>query len=481
MNNLAQLLNRLTGANAVGTVQVPIARVHTDTRSLQAGDLFVALKGERFDAHDFLPQAAAQGAVAAIAHAGLDAAGLPGVEVPDTRLALGELARLWREQFSLPLIAVTGSNGKTTVTQMIASILRAQAGAQALATQGNLNNDIGVPLTLLRLRETHRLAVVELGMNHPGEIAYLAALTQPTVALVNNAQREHQEFMATVEAVARENGAVISALARAGVAVFPSDDDYTPVWRALAASHRVVTFSDTDASADVHALQTVWADGAWALSMATHAGALNCHLRIAGRHNVRNALAAAACAMAAGVPLAAIGRGLDAFEPVGGRSRALSLALAGRSVTLIDDTYNANPDSVVAAIHVLAELPGPRLLVLGDMGEVGEQGLAFHLEVLRHAQACGIETVHCAGDWMRQATEALQAAGEPAPTHWADVSALVAHVCATVAAPEAGVRSVLVKGSRFMRMERAVQALQALAVPAAQPQQQEHKEAPHAA
>ena len=481
MNNLAQLLNRLTGANAVGTVQAPIARVHTDTRSLQAGDLFVALKGERFDAHDFLPQAAAQGAVAAIAHAGLAAAGMPGVEVPDTRLALGELARLWREQFSLPLIAVTGSNGKTTVTQMIASILRAQAGDQALATQGNLNNDIGVPLTLLRLREAHRLAVVELGMNHPGEIAYLAALAQPTVALVNNAQREHQEFMATVEAVARENAAVISALAPAGVAVFPSDDDYTPVWRALAASHRVVTFSDTDASADVHALQTAWADGAWALSMATPAGALNCHLRIAGRHNVRNALAAAACALAAGVPLAAIGRGLDAFEPVGGRSRALSLALAGRSVTLIDDTYNANPDSVVAAIHVLAELPGPRLLVLGDMGEVGEQGLAFHLEVLRHAQACGIETVHCAGDWMQQATEALQAAGEPAPTHWADVPALVAHVCATVVAADAGVRSVLVKGSRFMRMERAVQALQALAVPAAHPQQQEHKEAPHAA
>ena len=481
MNNLPHLLNQLTGANAVGSVAAPILRVHTDTRSLQAGDLFVALKGERFDAHDFLPQARAQGAVAAIAHGGLAAAGLPGVEVPDTRLALGELARLWREQFSLPLIAVTGSNGKTTVTQMIASILRAQAGEQALATQGNLNNDIGVPLTLLRLRAAHRLAVVELGMNHPGEIAYLAALAQPTVALVNNAQREHLEFMATVEAVARENGAVISALAPAGVAVFPSDDDYTPVWRELAEGRRVVTFSDTDATADVHALQTAWADGAWALRMDTPAGTLDCRLHIAGRHNVRNALAAAACALAAGVPLATIGRGLDAFEPVGGRSRALSLAFAGRSVTLIDDTYNANPDSVVAAIYVLAELPGPRLLVLGDMGEVGEQGLAFHLEVLRHAQACGIEAVHCAGDWMQQATAALQAAGEPAPTHWADVSALVAHVCATVAASDTGVRSVLVKGSRFMRMERAVQALQALAAPAANPPQQEKKEAPHAA
>ena len=198
MKTVSQLLPLLTGAHVMGAVNGPVLRVHTDTRSLQPGDLFVALKGERFDAHDFLPQARSAGAVAAIAHAGLAAAGLPGAEVPDTRLALGELARLWRGQFTLPLIAVTGSNGKTTVTQMIASILRAAAGQGAHATQGNLNNDIGVPLTLLRLRPEHRLAVIELGMNHPGEIPYLAALTQPTVALVNNAQREHQEFMGTV-------------------------------------------------------------------------------------------------------------------------------------------------------------------------------------------------------------------------------------------------------------------------------------------
>lgn len=470
MKNLALLLTQLSGATAVGTPDVlthlPITRVHTDSRSLQAGDLFVALRGERFDAHDFLPQAAAQGAVAAIAHAGLADAGLPGVQVPDTRLALGELARRWREQFQLPLIAVTGSNGKTTVTQMVASILRAAAGEQALATQGNLNNDIGVPLTLLRLRETHRLAVVELGMNHPGEIAYLAALAQPTVALVNNAQREHLEYMATVDAVAAENGAVISALALDGVAVFPADDVFTPLWRTLAAQRRVLTFSDADTRADVYAQHSAWADGAWVLHAITPAGALHCRLHIAGRHNLRNALAATACALAAGVPLAAIGRGLDAFEPVGGRSRALSLHLAGRALTLIDDTYNANPDSVLAAIRVLAELPGPRLLVLGDMGEVGEQGLAFHLEVLRHARACGIET-HCTGDWMQQACAALQAAGEPAPQHWPDVPALAAHVCATVAnsSSDTPTASVLIKGSRFMRMERAVQALQALVRP----------------
>ena len=479
MKALQQLLPRLTGARTVGELPPSIRRVHTDTRSLQPGDLFVALKGERFDAHDFLPQAQAAGAVAAIAHAGLAAAGLPGAEVPDTRLALGELSRLWREQFSLPLIAVTGSNGKTTVTQMIASILRAAAGDAAHATQGNLNNDIGVPLTLLRLRPEHRLAVIELGMNHPGEIPYLAALAQPTVALVNNAQREHQEFMGTVEAVARENGAVIAALQATGVAVFPSDDEHSVLWRALADGRRVLTFSDTDPQADVRALRAEWRDGAWVLDFTTPSGAGACHLHIAGRHNVRNALAAAACALAAGVALRDIERGLETFEPVGGRSRALVLPLGGRTLTLVDDTYNANPDSVVAAIRVLAELPAPRLLVLGDMGEVGEQGLAFHLEVLRHAMTSGIEAVHCSGDWMAQAVQAMQAAGEAAPRHWTDVSALVAHVCHAVSAPQpAPVLSVLVKGSRFMRMERVVQGLQALVTPDGQ---NNHKDTSHAA
>ncbi|MBA4260822.1 MAG: UDP-N-acetylmuramoylalanyl-D-glutamyl-2, 6-diaminopimelate--D-alanyl-D-alanine ligase [Comamonadaceae bacterium] len=477
MKTLAQLLPQLTGASVVGAPGAAIQRVHTDTRSLQPGDLFVALKGERFDAHDFLPQAQAQGAVAAIAHSGLAQAGLPGVEVPDTGLALGELARLWREQFSLPLIAVTGSNGKTTVTQMIASILRAAADSAALATQGNLNNHIGVPLTLLRLQAGHRLAVIELGMNHPGEIAYLAALALPTVALVNNAQREHQEFMGTVEAVARENGQVIPALRDDGVAVFPSDDEHTGVWRELACDRRVLTFSDSDTAADVHALSAQWQDGAWALHFTSPAGQQRCRLHIAGRHNVRNALAAAACALAAGVSLVHIARGLTVFEPVGGRSRALALHFGERRVTLIDDTYNANPDSVVAAIQVLAELPAPRLLVLGDMGEVGEQGLAFHLEVLRQAQASGIEAVHIAGDWMRQACAALQAAAEPAPRHWADVAELAAFVADAAGANDSPVRSVLVKGSRFMRMERVVQALQALAAPAPP----EQKDTTHAA
>lgn len=472
MKTLGQCLLQLEGARVVGQPDLPFTRVHTDTRSLQPGDLFVALKGERFDAHDFLPQAQGQGALAAVADHGLAAAGLPGVEVPDTRRALGELARLWRGQFDLPLIAVTGSNGKTTVTQMIASILRASAGDAAHATQGNFNNDIGVPLTLLRLNASHRCSVVELGMNHPGEIAELAAIARPTVALVNNAQREHQEFMATVEAVARENGQVIQALASDGVAVFPSDDTYSPLWRELAAGRRVVTFSDSDPGADVMARRAEWQEGAWALDLSSPAGTATVRLQIAGRHNVRNALAATAAALAAGVSLEAVVRGLNAFEPVGGRSRALALRVGDRAITLIDDTYNANPDSVRAAIDVLAELPAPRLLALGDMGEVGEQGLAFHDEVLRHAQARGIEAVHVAGDWMRQASAQL-----PGVTHWVEVPAMAGAVCAAVKDDRPVYRSVLVKGSRFMRMERVVQALQALDASA----QKDKKDNAHAA
>lgn len=244
MMTLQQALQWLPSARLVGDGMLRFQRVHTDTRSLQPGDLFVALRGERFDAHDFLAQAKSAGAVAALAEHGLGAE-LPGLLVADSKQALGQLAAGWRSQFSLPLIAVTGSNGKTTVTQMMASILRAWKHDGAFATEGNFNNDIGVPLTLLRLRATHQAGVVELGMNHPGEIASLAAMTRPTVALVNNAQREHLEFMATVEAVARENGAVIAALPASGVAVFPADEMYTPLWRELAGARAVLTFAES--------------------------------------------------------------------------------------------------------------------------------------------------------------------------------------------------------------------------------------------
>lgn len=468
MKTLAQGLAALPDVRVLGRLPNNVVRVHTDTRSLQPGDCFVALRGERFDAHDFLPQAAACGAVAVLAERGVATCGLPGVQVPDAQAALVQWATAWRAQFNLPVIAVAGSNGKTTVTQMVASILRAAAGAGAHATAGNFNNHIGVPLTLLRLNSAHRLSVVELGMNHPGEIALLAAMVQPTVALVNNAQREHQEFMDSVAAVAQENGQVIAALGNAGAAVFPSDDAHTPLWRELAGARRVVTFSDIDSTADVHTVHADWRDNAWSLRFQTPQGAAACSLRIAGRHNLRNALAASACALAAGVALAAVVQGLNAFEAVGGRSRALALRLHGQAITVVDDTYNANPDSVLAAIDVLAELPGPRMAVLGDMGEVGNQGLAFHLEVLRHALAQDTVVVHCVGDWMAQACAVLQAEGSPTPVWWADVPSLTAHLQAlwapAAAAPRSpGVRSLLVKGSRFIAMERVVQGLQAVA------------------
>jgi len=444
------------GATLVGDGAVAFARVHSDTRTLRAGDLFVALRGERFDAYDFLGPARAAGAVAAIAERGLAEAGLPGLQVADSLAALQALAAGWRARFALPLIAVAGSNGKTTVTQMVAAILRAWQGDGAFATEGNLNNHIGVPLTLLRLRAGHRAGVVELGMNHPGEIAQLARLAAPTVALVNNAQREHQEFMASVEAVALENGAAIEALPADGTAVFPADDGQAAVWQRQAGARRCLRFA-LDAPAGLKAEVTAQAQwdpaGQWAVTLRTPAGDAALRLQVAGRHNVRNALAATACALAAGAPLQAVVDGLQAFRPVKGRSQVGTLALHGRTVTLIDDSYNANPDSVLAAIEVLAGLPGPRWLVLGDMGEVGTQGPAFHAEVGARARERGIEHFWCAGTLSADAARAWGAGAR----HFASTEALLERL--NEAPPAA---AVLVKGSRFMAMERVVQALKAL-------------------
>ena len=449
---------RIPSVHLVGDGATPLARVHTDTRTLQAGDLFVALKGERFDANAFLPQAQASGAAAALAHGGVAAAGLPGIEVPDTLAAFGALAAGWRAQFTLPLIGVTGSNGKTTVTQMIASILRAWEGEAAFATQGNFNNDIGVPLMLLRLTAAHEAAVIELGMNHPGEIATLAAMACPTVALVNNAQREHLEFMHTVQAVAEENGSVLTALPADGVAVFPAQDTYTPLWRQLSGGRRCITFGE---GGDVQCTQAHWQQGAWSVAMATPAGAARCRLHIAGRHNVVNALAAAACALAAGAPLDTVEQGLEAFVPVKGRSRALQITHGGRGITVVDDSYNANPDSMRAAIDVLADLPAPQLLVMGDMGEVGNQGPAFHAEAGEHARSAGISHVYTLGALSAHAA----AACGPAAQHFEDMASLQAAVRKVL--PQVG--SVLVKGSRFMKMEQVVEAMVATAQEQQQP------------
>jgi UDP-N-acetylmuramoyl-tripeptide--D-alanyl-D-alanine ligase len=449
---LGQAHALLPGSTLVGDPAIALHRVHSDTRSLRTGDFFVALRGDRFDGNNFVAQAQSSGAVAALAERGLSAA-LPGLLVPNAQAALQHLAAAWRKHLHLPLIAVTGSNGKTTVTQMLASILRAWHGDSALATVGNLNNHIGVPLTLLRLRQDdavwHRVAAIELGMNHVGEIAQLAKIAAPTVAVVNNAQREHQEFMASVEAVAQENGAVIGALPASGTAVLPLADAYLPLWQGLAADRRVLTFG-TDAKADVSA-QEQWNPGSasWQLSLRTPAGQVETRLCQPGRHNVHNALAAAAAALAAGAPLTAISAGLQSFKPVNGRSQALALHWRGRTVTLVDDSYNANPDSVIAAIDVLADLPTPQWLVLGDMGEVGTQGPQFHAEVGAHAHSRGISHVWAAG---------VLCAHTKAERHFKSAADVVA---ALAQAPAAA--SILVKGSRFMKMEQVVQALQATA------------------
>ena len=457
MFELRQAFDWLPQAVLLGTGAEELTAVSTDTRTVRRGDLFVALKGEKYDAHDFVADAIASGAAAVVVERWSEKIRPPALLVPDTRKALGWIAAGWRARFRLPLIAVTGSNGKTTVKEMIAAILAAHVGNEgAFATRGNLNNDVGVPLTLLSLAQAHRAAVIELGMNHVGEIAWLAGLVKPTVALVNNAQREHQEFLSGPEATAVENGAVFEALADDGVAVFPGDDVHARIWRDLARTRQVIDFGLTPQQR-VHAA----ADARPARFSASIDGQpVEIELNIAGRHNVRNALAAAACAHAIGVPLEAIVRGLKAFQPVAGRLRRLR---AAAGFELIDDSYNANPDSVRAAIDVLADEPAPRLLVLGDMGEVGTQGPEFHREVGGYARERGIDRLFAAGDMAR---EAVAVFGEGA-RHFESVESL-AQTLAQVAARDpastgdAGAddfASVLVKGSRFMRMERVVRAL----------------------
>jgi UDP-N-acetylmuramoyl-tripeptide--D-alanyl-D-alanine ligase len=448
MINLGTLQNWLEGSQLFGNPETIVERINTDTRTIQPGDLFVALSGNQFDGNAFVQEAIAKGAVAVIAQPGLKEKDVQGLEVADTKIALGKIAANWRAQFELPLIAVTGSNGKTTVTQMLASILNTHAGQASMATVGNLNNDIGVPLTLLRLNEGHKIAVVELGMNHPGEIAYLANIAKPTVALVNNAQREHLEFMVSVEAVAHENGSVISALSNEGVAVFPADDEYSDLWKKLAGNRKSLTFAlslDSNTTADVYCLQADWIKGQWQVIAETPAGQISYSLSIAGRHNVKNSLAAITCAIAAKVPLKDIVQGLQAFRPVKGRSFTQQLNCNGRDILLIDDTYNSNPDSMKVAVDSLAEMQGPRLIVMGDMGEVGEQGLAFHAEAGQYAQAMKIERLFTFGELSAEAGKYFKGA-----EHFNSIDELNEAVALELRTAS----SILVKGSRFMKMER---------------------------
>jgi UDP-N-acetylmuramoyl-tripeptide--D-alanyl-D-alanine ligase len=449
------MMDTATAAGAVrgrmlGT-NVQFARVATDTRTLAPGDLFVAIKGERFDGHDFVGTAFERGAAAALVAADR-AGGLKGnlIAAPDPLAALGALAAHWRARFTVPVIVIVGSNGKTTVKEMLAAILRAHYGdAHVLATEGNLNNAIGLPLTLLRLRAGHAVAAIELGMNHPGETAELAAIAQPTVALINNAQREHQEFMRSIAEVAAEHAALVRALCAGGTAVLNADDPSVGVWRAAAlecAGVRVIEFA-LDHPAAIH-LRGAIAPAGGPVAFATPAGNAVARLAAPGRHSVSNALAAIAAALAVGIPLSAVVRGLEAFRPVAGRLVALQ---SSAGATVLDDTYNANPDSVRVAIDVLAAAPPPRWLVLGDMGEVGANGPEFHREVGAYARSAGIQRLLTVGALAAESAAAFGTGAE----HFAAVDALAAHVAATA---QAGT-TVLVKGSRFMRMERVVAAL----------------------
>jgi len=443
---LAELAASVPGAHLFGAGGTRITSVSTDSRTAGPGCVFFALRGERFDAHDFVADVVARGAHAVVVERRLQT-DVAQIVVADTRRALGYAAAAWRARFDLPLIAVAGSNGKTTVTQMIAAILAEAFGAERrLATRGNLNNEIGVPLMLFELGPRHRAAVLELGMNHVGEIAWLAQLARPSVALVNNAQREHQEFLGSIEATAHENGAVIAALGPVGVAVFPADDPCAGIWRELAGTRRMLDFA-RDGAAAVTAEYRLRSDGS-ALSIAMPAGVVEVDLRVAGEHNVHNALAATAATLALDVPLAAIRRGLEGFGPVAGRGVTSRLR---NGAALVDDSYNANPDSVRAAIDLLARCANPRVLVLGDMGEVGDQGPAFHREVGEYARGAAIDTLLCLGEATRETVAAFGAGA----LHCGDIESLIAAARAA-ATPNA---TVLVKGSRFMRMERVVNAL----------------------
>ena len=435
---------QLSGENAW------FSAVSTDTRDSLAGKLFVALQGERFDAHDFLDKAAEQGAVAALVDERADLRAplsLPLLRVPDTRLALGALAAHWRSRFAMPLIGVTGSNGKTTVKEMCAAILRAWLGETAvLATEGNLNNDIGLPQMLLRLNSDHRAAVIEMGMNHPGEIAYLAGLAKPDVAIVTNAQRAHLAGMGGLLEVAEEKGQIYRALGPQGVAVINVDDEHATYWYGLHGEGETLSFgiehaADVSASVEARAFSSV-------LTLRTLQGEARFELPVPGLHNVRNALGAIAACMAAGASLDACVRGLSTFA--GAKGRLQRKMIEGGAI-LLDDSYNANPDSVRAGIDVLAATTGRKLLVMGDMGEIGEMSAQYHDEIGGYAKSAGVDQLFALGEQSALAARNFGAGG----VHFERVDALVAALKAQLTADTV----VLVKGSRFMRMERVVEAL----------------------
>jgi UDP-N-acetylmuramoyl-tripeptide--D-alanyl-D-alanine ligase len=448
LSQAAQALQaRMQGAD------VRFSAVSTDTRTITHGDLFIALKGENFDGSKFVANALKAGAVAAVVNAqGYEQIRLTLdpqssiLVVEDTRLALGQLAAYWRKQFDIPLVAITGSNGKTTVKEMLAAILRTETGSEegVLATKGNFNNDIGMPLTLLRMNTEHRYAVIEMGMNHPGEIDYLTRIAQPDVALVNNATGAHLQGLGSVEGVARAKGEIFAGLRAEGTAVINADDVHAALWRGLAGSCRTIDFALEHSAAT----KGEWTSAGYGgeLRARTPAGQLQVKLQVPGEHNALNALAATSAALALQVPLTTIAKALEGFGGVAGR---LQRKPAVQGATLIDDTYNANPASVNAALEVLAQATGKRIFVLGDMGELGADAAQFHREIGVAARELGIERLYALGILSGEAVREFGAGA----LHFADVETLNESLEKELDAQT----TVLIKGSRFMKMERVVQ------------------------
>lgn len=434
------------GAQVRGTAT--FARVTTDSRQIQPGDLFVALRGEKFDGHQFAQAALDAGAAAVMVDEQGAADISPALVVADTRLALGRLAAYWRRQMPARIVGVTGSSGKTSVKEMLAAILRAAVGEDAvLATQGNFNNDIGMPLTLLRLHSGHQYGVIEMGMNRAGEIDYLTRLAQPDVALINNAGTAHIGMLGSVAAIAAAKGEILAGLPAQGVVVINADDEFAPLWRQSAGTHTVMDFGLRHAQA-VRGSYVAHADHS-DMQISTPDRQLAVRLPVLGEHNVMNALAATAAALALGISGAAIVTGLQGYKGVYGR---LQRKHAINGAALIDDSYNANPDSTKAAIQVLATAPGTRLLVLGDMGELGADAAAMHAEIGQFAKCARLDGLFALGELSRHAVAAFGSGAR----HFNNVEELTAALLPLLAAEV----TVLVKGSRFMQMERVVKALE---------------------
>ena len=454
MKRTLQGFARACGGELQG-VDAPYTDVVSDSRTLERGQLFVALRGPTFDGHDFLDAAHERGAAGALV-AARQQLPLPQIVVDDTQAALERAAASWRAGFSGALVGVAGSNGKTTAKEMTAAILA--AAGKCLATRGNLNNHIGVPLTLLRLTAAHRYAVVEMGANRAGDVARLVQIARPTIGMITNAGAEHLEGFGTLEGVARAEGEMVAGLAPPATAVINADDEFAALWRSLTAAH-VVTFG-VRAAADFGASEirtTVGAHGfTTSFRLRTPQGAADVRLALGGAHNVANALAAAAAAMSAGAELGHVASGLAAVRAVPGR---LQFKQAASGAWLIDDSYNANPSSVRAAIEVLATLAGRRWLVLGDMAELGDYAASAHSDIGEFARAHDVERLYALGALAALAADSFGAGAQA----FADAATLTAALSGALATAGPGVR-LLVKGSRVNRLERVVEALSGGAV-----------------